>query len=60
MKAIVIDEYGGPEVLRYTDHEDPKMGTEGILSASKPPGSTPSIGRFVKGSWRIGRSRTSR
>ncbi len=29
MKAIVIDEYGGPEVLRYTDHEDPKMGTEG-------------------------------
>ena len=41
MKAIVIDEYGGPEVLRYTDHEDPKMGTEGILIRVKAAGVNP-------------------
>jgi NADPH:quinone reductase-like Zn-dependent oxidoreductase len=26
MKAIVIDQYGGPEVLKYVDFPDPKVG----------------------------------
>lgn len=31
MKAIVINEYGGPEVLKYTDYPDPTPGEGEVL-----------------------------
>jgi len=31
MKAIVIHEYGGPEVLKYEDHPDPVVGPGDVL-----------------------------
>src|ERR1700683_2034110 len=31
MKAIVVHEYGGPEVLRYEDYPDPVPGTGEVL-----------------------------
>jgi NADPH:quinone reductase-like Zn-dependent oxidoreductase len=31
MKAIVMNEYGGPEVLNYTDHPDPVPGEGEVL-----------------------------
>jgi len=31
MKAIVIDEYGGPEVLKYADYPDPVVGPDDVL-----------------------------
>ncbi|KIF73745.1 alcohol dehydrogenase, partial [Streptomyces sp. 150FB] len=31
MKAITYDRYGGPEVLRYGDVPDPKLGPDSVL-----------------------------
>ena len=31
MKAIVMHEFGGPEVLRYEDIETPKIGPDDVL-----------------------------
>ena len=31
MKAIVIHQYGGPEVLEYVDFPDPKVGVGEVL-----------------------------
>lgn len=31
MKAVVIHEYGGPEVLKYEDHPDPAIGPGEVL-----------------------------
>ncbi|GGK61132.1 NADP-dependent oxidoreductase [Ornithinimicrobium pekingense] len=31
MKAVFYDEYGGPEVLRYGDQPDPKVGPDSVL-----------------------------
>jgi NADPH:quinone reductase-like Zn-dependent oxidoreductase len=35
MKAIIYRQYGGPEVLEYTDIPDPKMGQNDVLIATK-------------------------
>ena len=31
MKAVVIEEYGGPEVLRYREVPDPPMAAGSVL-----------------------------
>ena len=31
MKAVVIDEFGGPEVLRYRDVPDPSLSPASVL-----------------------------
>jgi len=31
MKAIIFSEHGGPEVLRYTDVGEPKIGPTEVL-----------------------------
>ena len=31
MKAVVINEHGGPEVLRYTDFPEPSIGPNDVL-----------------------------
>ena len=31
MKAVVVHESGGPEVLRYKDAPDPQVGEEQVL-----------------------------
>ena len=31
MKAVVIDQYGGPEVLKFADHPDPVVGAGEVL-----------------------------
>jgi NADPH:quinone reductase-like Zn-dependent oxidoreductase len=31
MKAVVYRQYGGPEVLEYTDVPDPKLSQNGVL-----------------------------
>jgi len=31
MKAVIFAEHGGPEVLRYTEVDDPKIGTREVL-----------------------------
>lgn len=31
MRAVVVDEYGGPEVLQVREVDDPKVGPDGVL-----------------------------
>lgn len=41
MKAIAFNEYGGPEVLRYGDMPEPKVGPESVLIDVKAAGVNP-------------------
>jgi NADPH:quinone reductase-like Zn-dependent oxidoreductase len=41
MKAIVIHEYGGPEVLKYEDHRDPVPGPGEVLVSVAAAGINP-------------------
>jgi NADPH:quinone reductase len=36
MKAVVIHQYGGPEVLRFEEHPDPVPGAGEVWSGSPP------------------------
>lgn len=41
MKAVAIDQYGGPEVLHIAELEDPKLGPDSILVRVKAAGVNP-------------------
>ncbi len=41
MKAIAIDQYGGPEVLHLAELEDPKLGPDSVLIRIKAAGVNP-------------------
>ncbi|MFB7663428.1 NADP-dependent oxidoreductase [Kitasatospora sp. NPDC056138] len=41
MKAIVIKQYGGPEVVEYTELPDPKVGPDSVLVRVKAAGVNP-------------------
>ncbi|PBC72071.1 NADPH:quinone reductase-like Zn-dependent oxidoreductase [Streptomyces sp. TLI_235] len=41
MKAIVIRQYGGPDVVEYTDVPDPKVGPDSVLVRTKAVGVNP-------------------
>lgn len=41
MKAIVINRYGGPEVVEYTDLPDPKVGPDSVLVEVRAAGVNP-------------------
>ncbi|WP_250519100.1 NADP-dependent oxidoreductase [Caballeronia sp. ATUFL_M1_KS5A] len=43
MKAIVLEQYGGPEILRYTDVPKPKQGAGQVLVRVRAASVTPSI-----------------
>jgi NADPH:quinone reductase-like Zn-dependent oxidoreductase len=41
MKAIAIRQYGGPEVVEYTELPDPKVGPDSVLVRVKAAGVNP-------------------
>ncbi|MEU8781630.1 NADP-dependent oxidoreductase [Streptomyces sp. NPDC048637] len=49
MKAIIANSYGGPEVLAYTDHPDPKVGPDSFLIRVKAAGVNPVDWKIVGG-----------
>lgn len=55
MKAVVIREFGGPEVLQYTDYPDPVVGVGGVLVRVAAAAINPvdTLERSGKGWWPI-------
>ena len=49
MKAIVYDEYGPPEVLRYADVEPPMIGDEDVLIRVRAASLNPLDWHFMRG-----------
>lgn len=49
MKAIVIREYGGPEVVEYTDVPDPKVGPDSVLVRVRAVGVNPADRKLREG-----------
>ncbi|MFE1171133.1 NADP-dependent oxidoreductase [Streptomyces sp. NPDC058773] len=49
MKAIIANSYGGPEVLEYTDHPDPKVGPDSFLIRVKAAGVNPVDWKILAG-----------
>ncbi|MGW8552477.1 NADP-dependent oxidoreductase [Streptomyces tubercidicus] len=49
MKAIIANSYGGPEVLTYTDHPEPKVGPDSFLIRVKAAGVNPVDWKILAG-----------
>lgn len=49
MKAIIANSYGGPEVLTYADHPEPKVGPDSFLIRVKAAGVNPVDWKILAG-----------
>jgi NADPH:quinone reductase-like Zn-dependent oxidoreductase len=58
MRAVVFDEFGGPEVLRLTDVEEPFPGPGQVKIEVRAAGVNPADGKLRDGSLRIRRTET--
>ena len=55
MQAMQFAEYGGPEVLRLVEVDEPHAGAGQVRIAVRAAGVNGSIGRFGLDIWAVGR-----